>query len=60
MIMWFSESWKQHNLAQVNCLSQQTKQKLSQDNLFPSLLSLLDVKLRSSTLNWTCCTLVPM
>ncbi|ELW87454.1 hypothetical protein, partial [Acinetobacter baumannii] len=29
--------------AQVNCLSQQTKQKLSQDNLFPSLLSLLDV-----------------
>ncbi|WP_227518113.1 sulfatase-like hydrolase/transferase, partial [Acinetobacter baumannii] len=43
MIMWFSESWKQHNLAQVNCLSQQTKQKLSQDNLFPSLLSLLDV-----------------
>ncbi|MGK9364359.1 sulfatase-like hydrolase/transferase, partial [Acinetobacter baumannii] len=44
MIMWFSESWKQHNLAQVNCLSQQTKQKLSQDNLFPSLLSLLDIK----------------
>ncbi|OTN09240.1 lipid A phosphoethanolamine transferase [Acinetobacter baumannii] len=42
--MWFSESWKQHNLAQVNCLSQQTKQKLSQDNLFPSLLSLLDIK----------------
>ncbi|MCA4418249.1 arylsulfatase, partial [Acinetobacter baumannii] len=34
----------QRNLAQVNCLSQQTKQKLSQDNLFPSLLSLLDVK----------------
>ncbi|MDC5473943.1 sulfatase-like hydrolase/transferase, partial [Acinetobacter baumannii] len=44
MIMWFSESWKQHNLAQVNCLSQQTKQKLSQDNLFPSMLSLLDIK----------------
>ncbi|HDJ7834075.1 TPA: arylsulfatase, partial [Acinetobacter baumannii] len=37
-------SWKQHNLAQVNCLSQQTKQNLSQDNLFPSLLSLLDIK----------------
>ena len=44
MIMWFSDGWKQHNLAQVNCLNQQTKQKLSQDNLFPSLLSLLDVK----------------
>ncbi len=44
MIMWFSDGWKQHNLAQVNCLNQQTKQKLSQDNLFPSLLSLLDVQ----------------
>ncbi|WP_228269638.1 lipid A phosphoethanolamine transferase, partial [Acinetobacter baumannii] len=28
----------------VNCLRQQTKQKLSQDNLFTILLSLLDVK----------------
>ncbi|EHU3039773.1 TPA: phosphoethanolamine--lipid A transferase [Acinetobacter baumannii] len=44
MIMWFSDGWKQRNLAQVNCLNQQTKQKLSQDNLFPSLLSMLDVK----------------
>ncbi len=44
MIMWFSDGWKQNNLAQVNCLNQQTKQKLSQDNLFPSLLSMLDVK----------------
>ncbi|EOQ65482.1 hypothetical protein F935_00060 [Acinetobacter calcoaceticus ANC 3811] len=44
MIMWFSDNWKQQNLAQVNCLNQQTKQKLSQDNLFPSLLSMLDVK----------------
>ncbi|HCQ62709.1 MAG TPA: lipid A phosphoethanolamine transferase [Acinetobacter nosocomialis] len=44
MIMWFSDGWKQHNLAQVNCLNQQTKQKLSQDNLFPSLLNLLDVQ----------------
>ncbi|WP_440206381.1 phosphoethanolamine transferase [Acinetobacter oleivorans] len=44
MIMWFSDNWKQHNLAQVSCLGQQTKQKLSQDNLFPSLLSMLDVK----------------
>ncbi|MDO7437573.1 phosphoethanolamine transferase [Acinetobacter nosocomialis] len=44
MIMWFSDGWKQHNLAQINCLNQQTKQKLSQDNLFPSLLSLLDVQ----------------
>ncbi|WP_031945571.1 phosphoethanolamine transferase [Acinetobacter pittii] len=44
MIMWFSDKWKQHNFAQVSCLSQQTKETLSQDNLFPSLLSLLGVK----------------
>ncbi len=44
MMMWFSDGWKQYNLAQVNCLNQQTNEKLSQDNLFPSLLSLLDVK----------------
>lgn len=44
MIMWFSDAWKQQNTVQVNCLGQQTKQNLSQDNLFPSLLSLLDVR----------------
>ena len=28
----------------MTCLAQQSKNKLSQDNLFPTLLSLLDVK----------------
>ncbi len=44
MLMWFSETWQQQNAAQVNCLKAQRQTALSQDNLFPSLLSLLDVK----------------
>lgn len=44
MLMWFSPKWKQLASAQVNCLAQQQSEKLSQDNLFPSLLSLLDIK----------------
>ena len=44
MMMWFSDSWKQAHAAQVNCLAQQKAKTLSQDNLFPSLLSLLGVK----------------
>ncbi len=44
MIMWFSQAWQQHTAKQVKCLSQQSKSKLSQDNLFPTMLSLLDVK----------------
>ena len=43
MLMWFSEAWQQQNSAQVNCLKAQRQATLSQDNLFPSLLSLLDV-----------------
>ncbi len=43
MLMWFSETWQQQNSAQVNCLKAQRQATLSQDNLFPSLLSLLDV-----------------
>lgn len=44
MLMWFSSAWHTGNPAQINCLTQQKSQKLSQDNLFPSLLTLLDVK----------------
>ncbi len=44
MMMWFSERWMQANTAHVNCLAGQKNQPLSQDNLFPSLLSLLDIK----------------
>lgn len=44
MLMWFSEVWTQQNAQQVSCLKAQTKQARSQDHLFPSLLSLLDIK----------------
>jgi lipid A ethanolaminephosphotransferase len=44
MLMWFSEYWQQYNTQQVNCLKAQTGKMLSQDNLFPSLLSLLGIK----------------
>lgn len=44
MMMWFSDQWKNMAEAQVNCIHQQQAAILSQDNLFPSLLSLLDVK----------------
>lgn len=44
MLMWFSEYWQQYNTQQVNCLKAQTGKMHSQDNLFPSLLSLLGIK----------------
>ncbi len=44
MLMWFSQDWTQQNARQVSCLKAQTKQARSQDHLFPSLLSLLDIK----------------
>ncbi|WP_180058154.1 MULTISPECIES: phosphoethanolamine transferase [unclassified Acinetobacter] len=44
MLMWFSPEWQKNNSAQYACLIGQKSQKLSQDNLFPSLLSLLGVQ----------------
>ena len=44
MLMWFSADWKTKNAQQIACLSAQKSKELSQDNLFPSLLSLLDVQ----------------
>lgn len=44
MLMWFSPEWTQRHATQIICLTQQKSKNLSQDNLFPSLLSLLDVK----------------
>lgn len=44
MIMWFSPEWRAHQAANVSCLSQQKSKVLSQDNLFPSLLSILGVQ----------------
>ncbi|MFZ0024498.1 phosphoethanolamine transferase [Acinetobacter sp.] len=44
MLMWFSDTWQQYNARQLNCLKTQTEQARSQDHLFPSLLSMLDIK----------------
>lgn len=44
MLMWFSDAWKSVAAKQINCLNQQKGATLSQDNLFPSLLSLLNVQ----------------
>ncbi|ENW89900.1 phosphoethanolamine transferase [Acinetobacter dispersus] len=44
MVMWFSQAWQQQAVKQVKCLAQQNKSKLSQDNLFPTMLSLLNIK----------------
>ncbi len=44
MLMWFSQDWQKHNSAEYNCLVAQKGQKLSQDNLFPSMLSLLGIQ----------------
>lgn len=44
MLMWFSDTWQQYNALQLNCLKTQTGQAHSHDHLFPSLLSMLDIK----------------
>ena len=44
MLMWFSNEWKKQAEPQIKCLANQSQHPLSQDNLFPTLLSLLDVK----------------
>ena len=44
MLMWFSPAWQKNNSAQYTCLMAQKSQKLSQDNLFPSMLSLLGIQ----------------
>ncbi|OTG81035.1 phosphoethanolamine transferase [Acinetobacter sp. ANC 4648] len=46
MMMWFSDTWKTNATTQINCLEKQKAKVLSQDNLFPSLLSLLDIQSR--------------
>lgn len=44
MLMWFSDTWQQYNARQLSCLKTQTGQARSHDHLFPSLLSMLDIK----------------
>ncbi|MBK0063299.1 MULTISPECIES: phosphoethanolamine transferase [unclassified Acinetobacter] len=49
MLMWFSNDWKMQHDAHIECLKSKQNQVLSQDNLFPTLLSLLDIQ--SSVIN---------
>ena len=49
MFAWFSNEWKITQNAHVECLKSKQNQALSQDNLFPTLLSLLDIQ--SSVIN---------
>lgn len=44
LILWFSKQWQAQHQAQVDCLQSKESHKLSHDHLFPSLLSLLDIK----------------
>ncbi len=53
MLMWFSPQWKQSISHELDCLNQRKNQQFSQDNLFPSMLSLLGIntKVLDSKLN---------
>ena len=43
MLMWFSEKWKNNQPTIVRCIDSQKNQTVSQDNLFPTMLSLLNI-----------------
>lgn len=46
MLFWFSSQWpKQQQI--MHCLNQQKNQPVSQDNLFPTVLSLLDIQTKA-------------
>ncbi|MCH4248088.1 MAG: phosphoethanolamine--lipid A transferase [Acinetobacter populi] len=44
MVLWFSKQWKVKHPEVIQCLNLRKNQKVSQDNLFPTVLSLMDVK----------------
>ncbi|RYY77902.1 MAG: phosphoethanolamine--lipid A transferase [Moraxellaceae bacterium] len=44
MILWFSSAWQQQHPALLPCLKQQLDLPRGQDNLFPSLLSMLNIQ----------------
>lgn len=44
MLMWFSQQWQQQAPKLLPCLKAQQAKPRSQDNLFPSMLSILDIK----------------
>ncbi len=43
MLMWFSDSWQAANPTSVACVSHYTQQRVTQDNLFDTLLGLFNV-----------------
>ena len=43
MLFWTSQQWPEHQKIQ-NCLSKQQDHAVSQDNLFPTLLSFLNIQ----------------
>ncbi len=47
MFMWFSKAWTKNTPDQVACFEKQKNTHLSQDNLFPTLLNLLDIKTKT-------------
>lgn len=51
MLMWFSSTWQKMHAAQIRCLIKQKNYALSQDNLFPTLLSLLDIQTQVASKN---------
>ena len=48
MILWFSQAWQQQHPALLPCLKQQLDLPRGQDNLFPSLLSMLNIQTQVS------------
>lgn len=44
MILWFSKRWQQYQPNLIPCLKQQLSLPRGQDNLFPSMLSLLHIR----------------
>ena len=61
MFMWFSQNWKKNASDQLSCLVKQKNSVLSHDNLFPTLLSLLDIssKTLQQRLNISQCQAAP-
>lgn len=43
MIMWFSTAWRKHEASTVRCIESQKNNALSQDNVFHTMLSLLNI-----------------
>lgn len=47
MVMWFSQKWAENKPFDLNCVRQNSSNAYSHDNIFHSVLSLLDMKMDS-------------